>query len=67
MGKMKRLYPDQDKQSAQNILRPERFFMINKLTTEKLEWLRKHGIILKMKNGEVDYIKNKSFYENWFK
>lgn len=66
-GKMKRLYPDQNKASAMSILKPERFFMINNLTGEKIEWLKTHGIDLKMKNGHVDYIRTKDFYDEWFK
>ena len=66
-GKMVRLYPDQSKQKAANTLQVERFFMFNELTQEKIDWLKKNGIELKMKDGEVDYIRPKSFYEEWFK
>ncbi len=66
-GKMVRLYPDQSKQKAQNTLQVERFFMFNELTQEKIEWLKNHGLELKMKDGHVDYIRPKSFYEEWFK
>lgn len=65
--KMKRLYPDQGKASATLILQPERFFMFNKLTQEKINWLKTHNIDLKMKNGYVDYIRSREFYEEWFK
>ena len=66
-GKMKRLYPDQKDSNAQNILRVERFFLFNELTDEKKEYLDSIGIELKMKDGQVDYIRSKEFYENWFK
>jgi len=41
--------------------------MFNELTQEKIEWLKNHGLELKMKDGHVDYIRPKSFYEEWFK
>lgn len=65
--KMKRLYPDQSEVSAKNILQVERFFMLNELTPDKTKWLKEHGIELKMKDGHVDYIRDKRFYDEWFK
>ena len=65
--KMVRLYPDQSENMAKRTLTLERFFMLNELTKEKIEWLNKNGLQLKTKNGEIQYIRDKNFYENWFK
>ena len=48
-------------------MQPERFFMFNELTQEKIDWLKEHGIDLKMKNGNVDYIRDRKHYDEWFK
>ena len=43
-NKMVRLYPDQTKDSAKTKLTIERFFTINKLTQEKIDYLKKRNI-----------------------
>lgn len=66
-NKMVRLYPDQSEIASKRILTIERFFMLNELTDEKVKWLNNIGMQIKMINGEIQYIRDKNFYENWFR
>ena len=55
-NKMVRLYPDQTKESAKSKLTLKRFFSLNKITEEKIEYLKKMKMDLGFLNEEMTTI-----------